>query len=269
MPLKTLLDGDFNKYLQEERNHDRCLWLFLHIPKTAGSSFGSELARYLRPKQNIEIDYSRIAQLQVEGDPFRFLMREAVQEFIANTRVDPHRLAMGHLVSSDARMISSQVEHVKLVSMLRHPVDRFVSDFRYQRTPGHPLFRDFIEKFPTIEDYLDSGETDNLMARTLCEGPLDVRELIDHIERNFSFVGFQEDYALHFSLMMRLLGTKGRPTYFERKTEDCRDNMVNVTDRLYQRIANQSSIDMEFHAHFKRRFEEIRIPLLAYLRESG
>jgi hypothetical protein len=45
--------------------------------------------------------------------------------------------------------------------------------------------------------------------------------------------------------------------------------MVNVTDRLYQRIASQSSIDMEFHAHFKRRFEEIRIPLLAYLRESG
>jgi len=69
--------------------------------------------------------------------------------------------------------------------------------------------------------------------------------------------------------MMRLLGTKGRPTYFQRKTEDCRDNMVNVTDRLYQRIASQNSVDMEFHAHFKQRFEEIRIPLLAYLRESG
>ena len=166
-------------------------------------------------------------------------------------------------------MISSQVGQVKFITMLRNPVDRFVSDFRYQRTSGHPLFRDFIKRFPTIEDYLNSGEIDNLIARTLSEGPLDAEKIIDNVERNFSFVGFQEDYALNFSIMMRLLGTKGRPVYFEKKTEDCRDNVVNISDRLYQQIASQCSIDMELHAHFKRRFEEIKIPLLAYLRESA
>lgn len=267
MPIKLLFDGYFDRYFHEEQDHESCLWLLLHIPKTAGSSLGSELAGRLKPKMNIEVDYKRLTEFQVEGDPFRILMRERVLDFISSAKANRYRLAMGHLNLSEAAIISSQFEHVRFITLLRHPVDRFISDYRYQRTPAHPTFREFIARFPTIQDYVAAQDFNNIIARTFSDELLDAQAIIRDIEKTFAFVGLQEYYDLGFAVMMRLLGTKGSPIYYERKTSDFEVTKPEITDAIRQLIARENSFDMEIYTHFKQRYAKIRKPLWGYLRE--
>ena len=71
-------------------------------------------------------------------------------------------------------------QKLKLITMLRDPAVRMISDYRYQTTPAHPVHREFVERFPTFEDYLATEWTRNRMFRFLRPGQRVTFDLVDH-----------------------------------------------------------------------------------------
>src|SRR5829696_8077897 len=132
MPIGTLFKDGVDAYLEEEKDAPGAMWFFLHIPKTAGSSFRSELAAALKPNNNIVIDYKR------PDIPFDMQKRAVVDSFIENIHARPWRFASGHMHYPHVRAISEAHGNMRILTMLRDPVKRVISDYRYQCTPQHP-----------------------------------------------------------------------------------------------------------------------------------
>src|SRR5262249_46127665 len=126
------------------------LWAFVHIPKTAGSSFASELAHLRPPYRNIHVDYSD------EVTPHAEKMQAAVRKFVDELPTAAFRSCSGHINMNHAARIMQAAPGMRVISFLRNPVARVISDFRYARTPVHPPHRDFIKQYPTIFEYVDS-----------------------------------------------------------------------------------------------------------------
>jgi hypothetical protein len=114
--------------------------------------------------------------------------------------------------------------------VLRDPVARLVSDFRYARTPKHPPYKDFIARFPTIEDYVQSRSSQNKMVKHL--GGSDPAEVF----KEFTFIGALELYPMSFNILFRLMNENVMPKLHERKTEGTADNKVELTADLSEQI---------------------------------
>lgn len=264
MALAALNAGDIKGYLRANGDTPQATWLFLHIPKTAGSSFRSELARRLLPEANITVNYADDLR------PHNVKMDEAIERFCARAQREPVRFASGHLLRPMMARIEARLPETRLVTMLRDPVARVVSDFRYQRTPQHPPYRAFIERFPRFEDYLEARESQNKMTEFLRRAPdQSVAEIIDDIERSFAFVGITELYPLSFKLLMALLGDHSAPTVYERRTEDSDENRIDNLDALTPRIREVNRVDMAIYKHFRTRLERQREAILATLQAEA
>lgn len=138
---------------------DGRLMVFLHIPKTAGTTLRLILASH--PLLSVRLMRGHRA------------LKEAVTEdpsFMAAT-VSRHDVLMGHFVY-DRTIYGSLGERVLIVALIRDPVARAISHFRHvRRTPGHPLhdaLRDlsFDEAFVSHDRFRQ--QVSNNQVRVLC-----------------------------------------------------------------------------------------------------
>ena len=210
MVLRDLYDGKFAAYFASLGDRD-LLWLFVHVPKTAGSSFNAELKPLLRPNHHVFIDYA-----ETETRPYHQLYDEAVDRFIAEAQQhaqgpDALRYATGHINGAQVERIQAAVARVRPVTLMRQPVSRFVSDYRYQRSSMHPGNEKFRRDFPTIEDYLGQKGEWNKTATYLIPPELrhagDEQACIEHVLQRYAFVGIQEMYPLSLRMVTTLAGT--------------------------------------------------------------
>jgi hypothetical protein len=135
-------------------HRDRRVFVFLHLPKTAGHSFTAVAARHFGP--------DRIAA--VNGP----------HEFDALAR-EHHRgrwpFVHGHMPFGVAEHLG---ERGIYWVVLREPVDRFLSDYYYIRgSPGHPAHRLVRERRITLRDFARIPSpvhpfTHNAQVRRLC-----------------------------------------------------------------------------------------------------
>lgn len=263
MSFKDFRELDLAAFLEAERD-ERALWLFVHVPKTAGSSLSNELARARKPYRNIHIDYTKP---QV---PHEQQLQSAVDDFIERARQKPHRSASGHITMKHARQIQAAIPSTKLVTVIRDPVARVISDFRYQRTPMHPPHQDFIKRFPTIWDFIEHSGSNNKIARHLApnfNAPVD--QLIEEVLSSFAFIGAVEMYPLSFSVMFKLMGQERRPELHVRKTEARPENDVEVTPELRARIRELNMIDEALYAQVMASLKARRKEWVAGRRERA
>lgn len=264
MSLAGLLDGDIHHYLTAQADRPGALWLFVHIPKTAGSSFRAELARRLQPERNIVVDYTD------ETTPFHQRLQAAVQGFAEEMNPAGVRFASGHIFRRHAAFIAEQHPDVRPLTMLRNPVARVVSDFRYARTPAHPPYREFIRQFPTFEAYVESPASQNKIHEFLRRTPSDsVESVIADIENSFSFVGLTEMYYLSCRVLFTLLGDARNPSVYERRTEASDDNAIPDLDALKPRIRALNARDIAIYDHFHERLAQRRELILGALPTSA
>ncbi|MDS9468582.1 sulfotransferase family 2 domain-containing protein [Paracoccus sp. MBLB3053] len=249
MPFKDLDRVDLPAFIESERNEE-ALWLFMHIPKTAGSSFSEAMAASLSPYRNIEVDYRDGSR------SFSEKISSAANRFIDEAQSTRFRSASGHLTYDLVRRIRASVENVKLITFLRDPVTRVISDYRYQRTPMHPPYREFIEKFPTLLDYINFAPSQNTLLEYICgrEGSPSASNAIDILDTDFCFVGLQEMYPFSYYTMMELFGaSNARPVEHRRKTPDTPETEVEVTDDVIKLIRDNNAGDLEVFEHVRSR----------------
>jgi len=246
MPFATLYDKGLEAYLDQERDDGAALWFFLHIPKTAGSSFGSEMASELQPDANIHIDYRRT------GIPNEVQRQEAVDRFIAEMPAKSYRFASGHLRYPAVRRIADAHGNCRIITILRHPIGRVLSDYRYQCTPAHPPHEEFKIKFPTFESYVEHRTSQNKMYKFLCVNPKEpVSDLLRRMDWEFSFVGTLELYDLSFRLVTSLLGNPRDPKVYTRKTENNERNNIALSEDVVQRMKEVNAKDAEIFDHYQ------------------
>ena len=230
------------RFIEQERADDH-LWMFLHIPKTAGSSFGNELARVRRPYRNIHVDYTDASV------PVPQQMDRAIGRFISEMPTQQFLSCSGHFNVKQADAIAASNPKTKLISFLRHPVARVISDYRYARTPAHPPYRDFIARFPTFDAYLNSPGQ-NKMFRLLTGNPtMTVFDATAYIDRRYTFLGVLEMHPMSFNVMFRLFGENRMPALHTRRTEATEDNEVEVSPDLERKIRDANWKDMALYEH--------------------
>ncbi|MBT9290200.1 NAD-dependent epimerase/dehydratase family protein [Prosthecodimorpha staleyi] len=236
------------------------LWFFLHIPKTAGSSLRSELAGGLAPNANVTVAQSD------SGRTFEIRRDAAFDRFLAEHAVRPLRFASGHMRWRQVRRLPAQDPQARLATMLRDPVTRVVSAYRYMRTPMHPPHEDFIREFPRIEDFIEHSAHRNYMAMFLSEYDDEpASSIADRLESTFAFVGLYEDYSLSRAVLLKLAGVTAAEERHVRKTPDLPVNEVTPSADLERRIRARNERDCEIHALWRDRHERRRAEWVAFL----
>jgi hypothetical protein len=267
MALRDLYEGRFDEYFASSAGQD-LLWLFVHVPKTAGSSFNAELTPLLKPSHHVFIDYSQ-TPLRAYND----LYDEAVDCFIEAAQTKPLRYATGHINGRHVERIRGAVPRVRPVTLMRQPVSRFISDYRYQRSPMHPGHEDFRRSFPKIEDYLAQPGEWNKTATYLI--PPELRRVgneqacIEHVLDRYLFVGIQEMYPLSLRMVTTLAGSPARPGAKHRVNAPTPENSVELTPELDRLIRSRNALDMSLYEYFSRHLAAVRTQLIAYLDEHA
>lgn len=265
--LQAFLAGHFDTWLDMVRRPPP-LWLFVHVPKTAGSSLAAELALDLAPYRSLHIDHmDRSSPALVRYD-------QVVEQALAAHAVAPFRFASGHVQHRHVARLVQGIPGTRLFTMLREPAARLVSDFLYQRSAMHPLAEEVRRRVPDFDAFLLLPGQRNRAARHLVPKPIvdagDVAAAIGHIERHFAFLGLQEDYAAGFRALTAMLGRMRPPARRLRANDAAAEERAAIASRLGDpalaaRIAEVHALDVAIHRHFAARWQAVAAPLEAWL----
>lgn len=245
MPFEDLTRMSLPDYVEDQGRRGG-LWIFQHIPKTAGTSLTDELDRHAGPYYNIYVDY------RDNDKPFEERLTNSVDRFLDALKSTEYRSCSGHLTFDLVARIQAARPDARVVTFLRNPVDRVISDYRYQCSDLHPGNEEFRAHFPRIEDYIEAPGAGDKMAMMIW-GSYDFpapEALIAHLGQRFHFVGLLEMYALSFGAMFEAMGLPGlQPQSHSRKTPDTAETKVAVTAELRDRIAAANRMDQLIYDH--------------------
>lgn len=191
--------------------------IFLHLPKTAGMTLRTVLAARYPAHATFVIGND------INADIDRFVHMEAAER----ARI---RLLIGHMSFGLHQYLPAGARYL---TMLRHPVDRVLSEYRFLRTNTRHPFHARVAAM-SLEEYLESGFTgqagdgqtrllsgSHLPGRPGVAGrePLDESDLqraLENIDRHFVFAGIQERFEESLLLMARSLGWRRWPLFVAR-----------------------------------------------------
>ena len=178
--------------------------IFIHIPKTAGTSIRSLLQGLVTPRKSV---YLYPQGKAISKEEFKALPAERKAQI---------RVVMGHVMYGIHELLPQQVRYV---TMLRDPVDRVVSLYHHiKRIPEHPLHQSVVEKNLTLEEFVFSGRflgADNEMVRHISgvrglgfgQCSADVLKLAyRNIETHFECVLLMENMPRSIARLSEILG---------------------------------------------------------------
>lgn len=228
--------------------------LFVHIPKTAGSTLNAVLdVNY--PANTI---YSVESPIATSLDSFRRLSPDRKRSL---------RVIRGHGVLG----LHAELEQPCLyATLLRNPIDRVVSQYNFIRNaPGHPRYGDVLQRAGTLQDYLENHvnpQADNGQVRALAGLPLlndaDVPfgacsdSMLASARANLArcaLVGLTENFDAFLVLASRLLGWK-HLLYTRRKVGRARPSVEALSSSERDLILACNVLDMELYRIAQDRF---------------
>jgi hypothetical protein len=267
MHLTDLFAERYDTYFDEAHKGEP-LWFFVHVPKTAGSSLNGEMVPILFPNHHIYIDYSKLDPSEVDQS-YEALFDKSVDRFIGLAQAKRYKYCTGHINATQLLRIVAEVPNVRPLTLLRDPVSRFISDYRYQRSPMHPGHEQFGAAYPRIEDYLkqegDWNKTATSLLPTEMRAEANVQECVDWLISTYAFIGIQELYGLSLHAMTWFGGVPKRSKVRKRINDPTPENEVVLTYDLQQEIRERNALDIALYEGIAPRFMAISDGLTAYL----
>ncbi|MBD3665393.1 sulfotransferase family 2 domain-containing protein [Sulfitobacter aestuariivivens] len=192
--------------------------IYIHVPKCGGSSFGMALRlRYLTSQATISLRAGDPA-LTVEARIISEYQRRAVE--LRRLIAAGKHLIAGH-VQYDAALHQAEAQDYRYVTLLRDPVSRFVSHYRYlQRRHPDPTRPDTLAAFLDTPDaarlasqylYYFAGQTQTMTSQNT---PM-IAQALSHLTA-FDLVGDLAAPDRFHTDMERLTGAT--LPYFQRNT---------------------------------------------------
>lgn len=235
------------------------LLIFLHIPKTAGTSFNALLERHFAPDE--------VVPYHTAGLPV-----SETATLIGDTPAEQLRRYRYLATHLDYSVHEHFPQTPIFITMLRHPIERVLSNFAHLKRHRTRLYD--VVKHMSLQDFLTSPETrDQYYNRQTCQlagvtlepdSPLPPDESLletakQHLEK-MVFVGLQEHFAASVHLLNHTFGWSD-PYYEWRNVsqqrvgwfEQPRDTMVLLTE------TNRLDLALYRHAEglFNRRLERM------------
>ena len=233
----------------------------MHVPKSAGRTFGSALEReygdsyvFLRPgepgvpiEEFVTWDRDRLAEVEAVGGHYA--------------------VGLAHLLPGES----------KYVTILRDPIERILSFYSYIQAYAKPEDEVFdlrvgmpLETWLTTSRHARDLQTQMIGGDLEHPGPADERTLEQAIERLdggvFAAFGIQERFDESLAHIARTFGWRP-PAYTSINVNPQRPSVSAVDGRTRSMIAAHNQLDLELYRHVQRRFDEIvRAEPLARLR---
>ena len=208
-------------------------FLFQHVPKTAGTSLTVEMRQWLAPYRNIHVPPAPGLTGQDRADA----MREAVDGFLADDARVRFRSASGHLHHPKLSRILRGMPHAWPFTVVRDPVERVISDYRYSRSEAHPDHAAVRHRYPDLQCFARDPKQQDKTWRMLAppRAVLDDGTLGDLLDR-FAFVGRVETLERDFAFLTALVGPPRRMRARANRTEATRETAVEVDEGLRREI---------------------------------
>jgi len=225
--------------------------LFLHIPKTAGSTMYKVLGRQYSRAETLRLDSSQIAQFKT----------------LPATQRGRYRLIKGHLYFGFHRYIPGASTYF---TFLRRPVERVLSFYYYARsTPDHYLYSQLVNERLDLRTVLArelTPEIRNGQTRQLAgdewEDPQRVvtRAALERAKANlthFRVVGLLEEFDASLLLLRRAFGWH-LPFYIKENVTKEKTDETFLDPETRGLIEEANRLDLELYDYARGLFEEQR-----------
>lgn len=235
---------------------------FIHIPKTAGTSFHKVLWHQYRPRE-----------IRIHHDTSGVLGSERIDDLKSRGV----RLLMGHM-SVGAHQHN---ENFRYLTCLREPVARLESLFRHAVNDcSHYLHHDIVTRGLSLANCVEgkiSGEMNNGMTRMLAgvrdfhHAPVDdetLEKAKENLKHHFEGVLISEDFDRGVLMLARRLGWS-TPYYIRRRVGKYPKHRERRDDATRSVIEAGNAHDLELYHWAKRRFEEEASEVEGLEQETG
>jgi hypothetical protein len=243
------------------------LWLFVHVPKTAGSSLHADVAGLLRPATHIVV-HGQSRRISRED-----LFDAAVQDFLHRHETRQFRFVSGHLWARHMQTLQDALPGLRCFTMVRDPLARIVSDYRYQRSELNPAREDFITKNPTFETFVARPHVHNKTARALVPAAMieagDIDAAVRFVIDRFAFIGVQERYTLSVQALTTAMGSQRLPRAQVRVNKETPESRVSLTPAQEAELRRLNAFDGGLVTALSQRWDAIATDLEAYLAHLG
>lgn len=226
--------------------------IFLHIPKTGGSTLHGIIHRQYRKGQWLSVKNNRQA--------------EAFGELSPDER-DKIKVLKGHQAFGHHTKFRNP-DKVAYITMLRDPIERIISNYYFiLERPNHHTHKALVENNYTIADYVSSGviaNAENAQVRLLSDN-IDTshgectREMLEQAKHNlkhrFAAVGINKCYDEFLMLIQAEFGWRS-PYYTRQNKTKKRIKREELTEEHLKVIREYNALDIELFEYAKTLFEE-------------
>jgi hypothetical protein len=253
MGIGNTLGETFNKWMggSKDTNFEklRVENFNLHIPKTAGSS----LSGYLTQKYS-----AHIGNMVVFHGPQYFTTKRLanVKKTLAKSKGRIYSYGVGHVPFSIAKEL---FEISSICSVVRHPIDRWLSNFFYSGILGDKSIKTDQDVKETIdrinltrarEEQIPIDVTDNIMVRMLCDDYLFPNEEIDYKNFESAFRNLGKVQIINMSELDEIFYNKIHENSKEGNVLRVNINQQNsyadlITDELLELAESMNAFDLQ------------------------
>ena len=225
---------------------DRKALIFLHIPKTAGTTLN----------RIIEWQYNPLTIFTM--DPYRIRATPERLKKLSEQRRRRLQVVRGHLYYGVHEFLPQGATYITL---LREPVARFFSSYYFiQRRPLHPMHRKVTTERIGVEDFIRlTPHRQNLQCSLVAgiknNGTCDERTLEnakENLVKSFSVVGICERFEESLMLIAKTFDWEV-PFYENRKVSKTRPQ---IEPSAVEMIREHNRLDLELYEFGKNLFEE-------------
>ena len=232
-------------------------FLFLHVPKTAGTSFRVVLVQQFPP--NVVFPTEDMFTERGGYIPTPETLGIPQHEF------DKYRLVCGHYCYRN--IVEKFSRPPVLVTMLRDPLARCISECKHIiRHKDHDMRQHVHIENPTIQDIINCPEIcdyfQELLRRIFLHDLPDAKALLNRS----GFLGIQERFADSIALLSRTFGLRCEQIpRANRAPENQRNDEISSEDK--ERLRRLLSWDYELYNYacelFERRLNALSVPVIA------
>ena len=219
---------------------------FIHIPKTGGSTFTNLLRETLSPNNKSLSHF--IKEIETE---------EIKIEILHIQFQHPERLSMcGDIFKQPDKYINH-----KIFTIIRHPVDRIISEYNFQKYTlrNGPKIRRLKPIPDTLEEYIENKGTWNYqLSFLLGEGLIpinkpteeDLKNVIDCFEKLNINVGVTDKYVNFLNLFEKNTGIELNKNVSILK-KSVKSTETKISEELRNKIIKYNDLDYQLYNYAK------------------